>query len=44
LSFSYFENEALFSIAILLRGFFVKQNGKWLLAAGCWLLAAGTVL
>jgi hypothetical protein len=31
-SFSYFENEALFSIAILLKGFLVKQNGQWLLA------------
>jgi hypothetical protein len=25
------ENEALFSIAILFKGFLVKQNGQWLL-------------
>jgi hypothetical protein len=30
LSFSYFDNEALFSIK--LKGFLVKQNGQWLLA------------
>jgi hypothetical protein len=28
---SYFDNEALFSILILLKGFLVKQNGQWLL-------------
>jgi hypothetical protein len=30
--FSYFETKTLFIIAILLIGFFVKQNGQWLLA------------
>jgi hypothetical protein len=32
INFSYFDNEALFSIAILLKGFLVIQNGQWLLA------------
>jgi hypothetical protein len=30
--FSYFEIEALFIIAILLKGFLVTQNSQWLLA------------